>query len=159
VSERAAELASKLESANAAVIAALESCTDEQLAKKCEEGWSPACTGHHVALSHGGIGGLAIAIANGQPIPAITMDMINAGNAEHAEKYGNVSREETLALLRTEGPKIAEQVRALTDEQLARTAPMAFAGGQEWSAEQVIERVLIGHPMEHGASIKAVAAS
>ena len=160
MSERAADLAAKLESANEAVIAALESCTQEQLGKQCEgEGWSPTVTAHHIATSHAGIGGLASMIANGQPVPPITMDMINAGNAQHAQDFANVSREETIALLRSAGKEAVEMVRGLSDEQLDRTAPMAFAGGEVWSAAQVIERVLIGHPIGHGESIKAVAAS
>jgi hypothetical protein len=160
VSERAADLAAKLDSANQAVIAALESCTQEQLGKTTEgEGWTPAVAGHHVATSHEGICGLAMMIANGQPLPAITMEMIDAGNAQHAKDFANVSREETIEALRTKGKAAVEAVRGLTDEQLARTAPMAFAGGEVWTAEQVIERVLIGHPIGHGESIRAVAAS
>ena len=61
--------------------------------------------------------------------------------------------------LRTEGRAAVEMVRGLSDEQLDRTAPMAFAGGAEWSAADVIERVLIGHPVQHGASIQAALAS
>ena len=160
MSERAADLAAKLESANAAVIAAFESCSDEQLGKTCEsEGWPVTVAAHHVAMSHASIAGLAQLIANGQQVPPITMDMINAGNAQHAKEFANVSREETLALLRKEGQAAVELVRGLSDEQLDRTAPMAFAGGAEWSAADVIERVLIGHPTQHGESIRAVAAS
>ena len=87
------------------------------------------------------------------------LEMIDAGNAQHARDFANVSREETLEVLRTKGKAAVEAVRGLTDEQLDRTAPMAFAGGEVWTAEQVIERVLIGHPMGHGESIRAVAAS
>ena len=157
MSERAADLAAKLESANAAVIAALESCSDEQLKQTCAgEGWPVTVAAHHVATSHTGIGGLVQLIANGQPVPPITMEMIDAGNAQHAKEFANVSREETLAALRTEGQAAVEMVRGLTDEQLDRTAPMAFAGGAEWTTAEVIERVLIGHPQMHGASIEAV---
>jgi hypothetical protein len=160
VSERAADLAAKLESANEAVIAALESCSEEQLGKTCEgEGWPVTVAAHHVATSHKGIAGLVMLIANGQPLPAITMEMIDAGNAQHARDFANVGREETLSLLRAEGKAAVEAVRGLTDEQLDRTAPMAFAGGAEWTAEQVIERVLIGHPVGHGESIQAASAS
>ena len=155
MSQRAAELAAKLESANAAVIAALERCSDEQLKRTCEgEGWPVTVAAHHVAVSHTGIAGLVKLIADGQPVPPITMEMINAGNAQHAREFANVTREETLAALRTGGQAAVEMVRGLTDEQLDRTAPMAFAGGAEWSAAEVIERVLIGHPIGHGESIR-----
>jgi hypothetical protein len=160
MSGRAADLASKLESANAAVIAAVERCSNEQLGKTCEgEGWPVTVAAHHVATTHASVAGLVQLIANGQPLPAVTMDMIDAANADHAKNFANVSREETLAALRTEGRAAVEMVRGLSDEQLDRTAPMAFAGGAEWSAADVIERVLIGHPVQHGASIQAALAS
>lgn len=159
VSERAAALATAFENANNAVIAALESCSEEQLAQHCAgEGWPVTVAAHHVAVSHPSVLGLALLVANGQDVPAITMDMIDAGNAQHAKEFANVSRDETLAMLRSEGKAAADAVRALSDEQLDRTAPMAFAGGQEWSAADLIERILIGHPTEHGASIRAVVA-
>src|SRR5690348_12381152 len=159
VSERAADLAAKLERANAAVSAALENCSEAQLKQTCEgEGWPVTVAAHHVAVSHTGIAGLVQLIANGQPLPAITREMIDAGNAQHAKEFANVSREETLAALRKEGRAAVEMVRGLSDEQLDRTAPMAFAGGAEWTAEQVIERVLIGHPIGHGESINGAIA-
>lgn len=160
MSERAEQYAGAFERANDEVISALESCSESQLQAACDsEGWKAACVGHHVGVSHSGVFGLVQLIANGQPVPALTMDMFDAQNAEHAREFENVSREETLALLRKAGSETAALVRGLSDEQLDRKAPMAFAGGQEWSAAEVIERILIGHPTEHAASIRAVAAS
>src|SRR5215212_11947043 len=135
MSERAAALADAFESANNQVIAAVEGCTPDQWGRTCQdEGWSVGVAAHHVAVNHPIIAGLVQLVANGQPLPAITMEMIDAGNAQHAQEYANVSRDETLELLRRDGAAAASMVRGLTDEQLDRTAPMAFAGGQEWSA-------------------------
>jgi hypothetical protein len=155
MSERAAALAAAFESANNDVIAAVEGCTPDQWGRTCaDEGWAVATAAHHVAINHPMILGLVRLIANGQEVPAITMEMIDAGNAQHAIEFANADRDETLSILRREGKATADAVRALTDEQLDRTAPMAFAGGQHWSAADLIERVLIGHPTQHGLSIK-----
>jgi hypothetical protein len=102
--------------------------------------------------------GLVQLVANGQEVPAITMEMLDAANAQHAQEFANVSREETLELLKRDGATVTSTLRGLTDQQLDRTAPMAFAGGQAWSARDLIERILIGHPTQHGASIKAALA-
>src|SRR4051812_46344445 len=159
VSERAAALASAFESANNAVIAAVEGCTPDQWKSTCqEEGWPVAVAAHHVAVTHPSVMGLVQIIADGKEMPAITMEMIDAANAQHAREFANVTREETLEALRREGAAVASALRALSDEQLDRTAPMAFAGGQPWSAADLIERVLIGHPTQHGASITATVA-
>jgi hypothetical protein len=156
MSERAAALATAFEDANNEVIAAVEGCSADQWAATCkDEGWSVEVAAHHVAVNHPIIAGLAQLVANGQPLPSITMDMIDAGNAQHAQEYANCTQAETLGLLRTQGQAAADMVRGLSDEQLARTAPMAFAGGQPWSAADLIERILIHHPQQHAASIKA----
>lgn len=159
MSERAATLATAFENANNELIAAVEACSDEQWRQTCSaEGWSVAVTSHHVAKSHQAIAGFIEMIANGQPIPPVTMEMFDAANAQHAHEHANCTKAETLELLRTGGKAAADAVRGLTDEQLDRSQPMAFAGGQSWSAADVIERVLIDHPVQHGASVRAALA-
>jgi hypothetical protein len=156
VSERAAALAAAFERANSELIELVEPLTAEQWRAITQaEGWPVAVTAHHVAVSHPSLFGLAQLVANGQEVPPITMEMIDAANAEHALEFAHVSHAETLDLLRREGAAVASGLRGLTDEQLARSAPMAFAGGQPWTAQELIERIVIHHPSEHGASIKA----
>ncbi|MCC7372618.1 MAG: DinB family protein [Chloroflexi bacterium] len=156
MSSRAAGLADAFERANAAVIAAVEACSDAQVRAICEaEGWSVAVAAHHVAQTHVALAGLIQLMASGQPLPPITMEMIDAGNAQHAEEFKNVSKADTLAALRTNGAAAASVVRGLSDEQLDRRSPMSFVGGAEWSTADIIERILIGHPTEHVQSITA----
>lgn len=156
MSERASALAAAFEQANAAMIAALEGCSDEQVRAICEgEGWSVAVSAHHVARGHAALSGFVQMMANGQPLPPVTMEMIDAGNAQHAEEFKNIGKAESLAALRTNGEQAAVLIRGLSDEQLDRRASMAFAGGAEWSTADLIERVLIGHPTQHVEGIKA----
>ena len=67
--------------------------------------------------------------------------------------------EDTVALLRSSGADAAAVIRGLSDEQLDRSAPMAFAGGAEMSAVQLVEGILLAHPAQHLASIKDGSAS
>lgn len=156
---RAEALAKQFEQANNDVIAAVEGCSDAQWkAMTKEEGWSVGVAAHHVAVSHSGVFGLAQAIANGQPLPPITRDMINQGNAKHAQEFAGCTKQETLDLLRANGAAAATGLRGLSDEQLDRSATFAPLGDAPVSAQQAIEMVLIGHPQSHLQSMKGATA-
>ncbi len=147
------ELATQFEQANADMIAAVEGMSEEQWRADCpSDGRSIAVMAHHVATSHAGISGLVAAVANGQPVPPFTRELIDQGNAEHAREHADATREETLALLRENGAAAAAIVRPLSDDQLARTATLL---GNEATAAGIAETILIGHPRTHLASIQA----
>lgn len=55
------------------------------------------------------------AIANEQPLPGLTMDQINEGNAQHAPDFASVGKRETLDLLRS-CEQAAAALRKLSDE-------------------------------------------
>ena len=93
MSERARTLAHQLEQANHALIATIEGLSDAQWhAKTPGDGRSVGVVAHHVATSHKTVAGLATAIAHGQPVPPITMDMIHQGNAAHAAQHATAPR-------------------------------------------------------------------
>jgi hypothetical protein len=104
-----------------------------------------------VATSHKAVAGLAGAIAHGQPVPTITMEMIHEGNAKHAAQHANVTKAETLALLRQNGAAAVAAVRGFGDAELDRTVtfPMGML-----SLAQVVERILTGHAKDHHATIR-----
>ena len=107
---------------------------------------------HHAAASHAPIAQQIQAMVDGNPQP-LTMDQIHAGNAEHARQFGGCSRAETLELHDRGVAEATGILRGLSDEQLAREGE--FLTGMRGSVEQAIERVLIGHPREHTATIQA----
>jgi len=101
VSSRSAQLAASFERANDALIAVIEGCSEQQLRAECAgEGWPVVVTAHHVALAYPAIAGLVQAIATGQPLPPLTAQQLDSMNAQHAQEWANVSREETVAVLR-----------------------------------------------------------
>ena len=156
MSSRAEVLARRFEQTNEELIAAVEGCSDEQWRTTCPgEQWSVGVTAHHVATSHVPIAGVVRALATGQPLPPITSEMIDAGNAEHARQFANCSREETVEQLRSAGLEAASIVRSLSDEQLDNGAELPILNGQRVSAGQFAEMVLIGHPTGHLESIRA----
>ena len=155
MSERAESLAERFETVNGELIAAVEAASADEWKRTCQgEGWSVAVTAHHIATSNNAVAGFVQAIATGQEIPPITMEMIDQGNAQHAVEYANCTKEETLALLRDGGAQTVKNLRGLSDEQLDRTAVLPAMNNAEVSAQQFAEMILIGHSNEHLESIR-----
>jgi uncharacterized damage-inducible protein DinB len=153
MSKRGEELANRFEAANREIISTVEKCSDAQWRTRCAgETWSVGVVAHHVAESHAGIARIIQTVAAGQPLPQITTEMIDERNAQHARQHANCTKEETLELLRKNGASAVAAVRGLSDEQLQRSGTLR-AGPM--TAEQVVERILIGHAQGHLASIRA----
>jgi hypothetical protein len=152
MSERARSLAQQLEQANHELAATIEGLSDAQWrAKTPDDGRSVGVVAHHVATSHKTVAGLVSAIAHGQTVPPITMEMIHEGNATHAAQFAHCTKAETLALLRQNGAAAVATVRALGDAELDRSVTFPMGA---MTAAQVVERVLVGHAQGHHASIR-----
>jgi DinB superfamily len=155
MASRAQALAEQFAKANSDFIATVERCTDSQWKTvTAGEKWSVGVVAHHVAQGHRGIADAARMLASGQPLPHLTFEMIHQGNAEHAKQHANTTKEETLGLLCDGGAHAASVVRGLSDEQLDRSGKV-LADVPPMSAQQFIERILIGHVHEHLGNIKA----
>ena len=153
---RVEELAKRFEQTNEEVIAAVQSSSDEQWRNTCSgEQWSVGVTAHHIGTSHVPVAGVVRALATGQPVPPLTAEMLDAGNAEHAQQFADCTKEETVELLRRSGREAVDMLRGLGDEQLDNGAELPILGGQRVSAGQFAEMVLIGHPKDHLESIRA----
>ncbi len=153
MSEKAAALAEQFEQSNNDLITTVEQCSDVQWAAKCPDtGWSVAVQAHHIAGGEKGLAGFIGAVASGHTPPPITMEMINQGNARHAEEYVNVSKEETVALLRENGAAAAKMIRGLSDAQLARTGELI--AGRAASVAQMIQSLSLGEIQRHGEHLR-----
>jgi quercetin dioxygenase-like cupin family protein len=152
-SELARALAWRYEQLTTALIATVAACTPAQWRAVCADtGWTVGVQAHHIAQNGEMIAGLIERVADGQPLPAITPAMIDAGNARHAVEFVNVTPEETVALLRENGAAFTRAYRMLTDAQLARTAKLG-PDRPPMSTTQLIEYLAIGELERHGAHI------
>ncbi len=151
--ERARVLTDKFEQANQELIRTVEHCPDAQWrAATSGEGWSVGVVTHHVAEAHKAIAGLIQLAATGQPLPGLTMEIIDQRNAEHAKQHANCAKAETLDLLRQHGAAAAAAVRGLSDDQLDRIAQARIG---PMKVQEMVERILIGHVQNHLGSIRA----
>ena len=147
-SERAAALADEFAAANDAAIAFAESCSESQWRTVVPgEEWTVGVVLHHVAGGpRPGARWLRFMTA-GEGV-ADTGDDIDRHNVTHAEQWSDVSVADTVALLRDNGQRTEALLRALTDEELDRTAPFGPAGGQLFPVAQLAV-VASRHPRGH----------
>ena len=148
-SEQARELAESIETINLELIQLVRGCSEEQWRTECnDEGDSRtvAVISHHVAHGHVNTEEWLDTALAGSEV-TITLDAIDAENAEHAATYHDVSREETIQLLVENGDRLCARVGELTDEELARTAFHRGAGREMTVAAyaQLGQRHVAGH--------------
>ncbi len=155
--QRAKELSERFMSFNNEVIAFVEKCSDENWEKVTSgEKWPVGVVARHIAAGHYGAYDLAKMIVDGEQLPEITMEAIDQGNAQHAEKHANCTKDEVLGILREKGSSIAEYVAGLDDADLDRTSNLALVGGTI-SAQQFLENIIIHSGTEHLTNMKSAA--
>ena len=151
--QRAQQLAGQLEQANDEVIGIVETCGEGTWQATCPvEGWGANVAAHHIAVGHQMLAGLTQMLAAGQQPPPMDTSTGDQMNAQHAKDFANCSKQEALEALRKNGDAAVALVRGLSDEQLDRSGNVF---GQDFTTEQFIQYVLIGHTQEHLGSIKA----
>jgi len=140
---------------NNEMIAFVERCPAALWRTPCaDDGRTVAVVAHHIALSHELVMQLVQLVAEGQPLPALSTEMFDAANAQHAQQAANCTQAEVITLLREKGQSAATALRQLTAEQMARTAHIAFANAT-MRAQDVVEHMLIGHAQLHFANMQA----
>jgi hypothetical protein len=148
VAERSDALASDFGRANGKALAFARSCTDDQWARTVPgEGWSVGVVLHHIAEGHAhGVRWLG-EMASGRGVTD-TAEEIDRDNAAHAARAGAVGQDETVALLRTNGTRLEETLRGLSDEDLDRSAAFGPAGGRSFPTGE-LAAVPTRHTLEH----------
>ena len=154
-----AVLAARFEAVNAEMIATVMACSDEQWRVPTkEDGRTVAVLAHHVGEVNGAFAGIIERLVAGETYtPNVSMDEVDASNAQHASDNASVGRTETLDLLRANGDAILRALGGIDDGTLDRVA--GVFGGHEMTVNQVMEWVVIGHTAEHLGTIRNTLAS
>ena len=154
MSQRAKELSERFMRFNNEMIAFVENCSDENWAIVCSgEKWPVGVVARHIAASHYSALGLAKMIVDGKQLPELTQETIDQGNAQHAKKHANCTKDEVLGILREKGSSVADYVAGLDDADLDRTTDFSAAGGTI-SNQQFIEYVIFQSATEHFTNMK-----
>ena len=111
---------------------------------------------HHVASVYPIEIHLATEIASGNPVAVVTWCVVAEINAKHAHEHAAAGKQETIELLRRNSHSAAAAVRAFTDEQLDRAAPVSLNADAPLTAQFLIEDHALRHSWHHLAKIKTV---
>ena len=110
---------------------------------------------HHVASMYPLEIQLAQTLAAGKPIEGVVWDDVHAVNAGHAKENAGVDKAAALAALKANSRSAAAAVRALTDEQLDRAAPVSLNANAPLTCQFFVEDHALRHSYHHLAKIQA----
>jgi len=157
MAERSTALAERFERAVAEFIETVEGMSVTQWQMLCpNEERSVGVLTRHVAAGIPFEMTVFSQIAGGHQPETISRADLAEVNARDATAWADIPKDDTLALLRSNAAAAASEVRELTDEQLARSGKYIVELPENWTVEQWLERVLIGHVYGHLESIRAV---
>ena len=156
MSKRTNALADRLEQGARALATFASELTDAEWQTRVpRDGRKIGVIVHHVASVYPLEIQLAQTIAGGNPVAGVTMDAVNAMNAGHARDHDAVTKEEALDLLRRNSAAAAAAIRALSDEELDRAAPVSLNSGAPLTCQFMLEDHSVRHSYHHLARIEA----
>ena len=92
-------------------------------------------------------------IVDCQKFAPLEQNSFDEGNSRAAAENAAMSNGEATTLLRGPSATAAAYLPSRSDDELDRTPSMPAFGADLVTARQVIEGVLIGRPLDHGASL------
>jgi DinB superfamily len=110
---------------------------------------------HHVASMYPLEIQLARTLAGGMPITAVTAAEVDAINAAHAAQNDAVTKEEALDLLEKNSAAAAAAIRALSDAELDRAAPVSLYADAPLTCQFFLEDHAVRHSHHHFARVRA----
>jgi len=156
VSARAQALATRLEQGARALAELASTLTDAEWQTPLPgDGRKIGVVIHHVASMYPLEINLAQTLAAGAPIAGVTWDDVHALNAAHASEHETVTRATALDLLRKNSAAAADAVRALSDEELDRAAPVSLNSDAPLTCQFFVEDHALRHSYHHLARIRA----
>jgi hypothetical protein len=153
---RSEALADRLEQGATALIDFASSLSEaEWQARLPKDGRKVGVVVHHVATMYPLEIQLAQTLAAGKAVTGVTWDAIHELNAGHAKEYDGVSKDAALALLRRNSAAAAAAIRALSDEELDRAAPVSLNADAPLTCQFILEDHAVRHSYHHLAGIRA----
>lgn len=156
MSKRTNDLAVRLEQGASALTALANVLTDAEWQLPVpNDGRTIGVIVHHVASVYPLEIQLAQTVAEGKAVTDVTSTVVDEMNAEHAQKYAGVTKEEALDLLRRNSNAAATAIRSLLDEDLDQAAPVSLNSNAPLTCQFVLEDHAVRHSYHHLARIRA----
>jgi DinB superfamily len=156
MSQRSDALADRLEQGARALATFASPLSDTEWHSRVpKDGRKIGVVVHHVATMYPLEIQLAQTLAGGQPVTGVTWDAVHEINARHASEHDAVTKEAALDLLRRNSAAAAAAIRALSDEQLDRAAPVSLNGDAPLTCQFMLEDHAVRHSYHHLAILRA----
>ena len=153
--QRSQALAERLEQGARALATLAGGLTDAQWQTRIpKDGRKVGVVVHHVATMYPLEIQLAQALAGGKAIEGVTWDAVNDINAKHAAEHDGVTKEAALDLLRRNSAAAAAAIRALSDAELDKAAPVSLNSDAPLTCQFFIEDHAMRHSFHHLAKIR-----
>ena len=153
---RGAQLAERLEAGARALIDFARPLSETQWRTKVPgDGRQVGVIVHHVASVYPLEVQLAQMVAAGTPIVGVTWATVHEMNAAHAVEHNGVTKDAAIALLAENSAAAAQAIRALSDEDLDRAAPVSLYADAELTCQFVLEDHAVRHSYHHLARLRA----
>ena len=156
MSNRSEQLANRIEEGAAGLAAFAENLSEAewQTPVSATDRRTVGVVVHHVASMYPLEVEAAQAIAAGKDVTNVTPELISQINAKHSQEQAQVTKSETLVLLRRNSSAAAEAVRTFSEEDLDRSGPFGLSFGAPVTAQFVIEDHALRHSWHHLARIR-----
>jgi DinB superfamily len=155
MSQRSNLLAERPEAGANALAALASGLTDAQWQSRVpKDGRKVGVVVHHVATMYPLEIQLAQTLAGGKPVLGVTWEAVHELNARHATEHDAVTREAALELLRKHSSSAAEAIRALSDEELDRAAPVSLNAYAPLTCQFMLADHAVRHSYHHLAAIR-----
>ena len=156
INQRANALAERLEHGARALALAANALSEAQWQTPIpKDGRKIGVVVHHVATMYPLEIQLAQTLAQGQPITGVTWAAVHAINAQHASENDNVTKDIALELLHRNSAAAAAAIRALSDGELDRAAPVSLNADAPLTCQFFLEDHAVRHSYHHAARIRA----
>ena len=156
MSQRTNALANRLERGARALSDFASSLTEAEWQSRVpKDGRKIGVVVHHVASVYPLEIKLAQLLAAGKPVTEVTWDAVHEMNAGHAEENDAVTKEETLDLLERNSAAAAAAIRALSDDELDRAAPVSLNSNAPLTCQFMLEDHAVRHSYHHLDRIRA----
>jgi hypothetical protein len=153
---RSEALAARLEAGAMALAAFAVTLSDTEWQTRLpNDGRKIGVVVHHVASVYPIEIQLATMVAAGQPIRGITSEAIDTMNRDHEEENDGATKPEALALLARNSAAAAAAIRAFSDEELDRAAPVSLNSDAPLTCQFFLEDHAVRHSYHHLAGIRA----
>jgi DinB family protein len=156
MSRRTEALAARLEEGARALATFASALTDAEWHTRIpRDGRKVGVVVHHVATMYPLEIQLAQLLGAGKPVAGVTWDAVHEMNAAHAREYDAVTKEAALDLLRRSSTAAAAAIRALSDEELDRAAPVSLNSDAPLTCQFMLEDHAVRHSYHHLDRIRA----